>query len=199
MDEKRMDRLEEQVGAVREDLGSFKVDTSRQFEALREDLASFKVETSRQFEAAREDLASFKVETSLRFEAAREDLGSFKVGVSRQFEEVRTEIRLTRVVQEGLHSKIQVVAEAVAGTNERLDQQQAELRKTYQEISEMLRPVYELLGPKNIVISTTVWRCWRSGTRRTGNSCWDSVRDSEHGSPRGWLQPPRFQPIAASS
>lgn len=38
MDEKRRDRLEGQIGVVREDLGSFKTDATRQFEKLREEI-----------------------------------------------------------------------------------------------------------------------------------------------------------------
>jgi uncharacterized protein Yka (UPF0111/DUF47 family) len=51
-------------------------------------------------------------------------------------------------LQEQLRSDLLAVAEGVVGMSERLDFQQGQRDRTFQEFADLLRPAYKLLGPQ---------------------------------------------------
>jgi hypothetical protein len=59
---------------------------------------------------------------------------------ARMGEKVETENRQTRVLLEGMHDNIRLLAEGVMGVTERLEEHQAATARGFQEIKEMLSP-----------------------------------------------------------
>jgi uncharacterized coiled-coil DUF342 family protein len=119
MDQSMMSRLEEHLREI-----------TRQIGWVREEMGSLK-------EELRGELASFKEETTQKIE---ENSG--------QIEELREEVHLSRILQEQLRSDVTAVAEGVVGMSERLDFHRSELQRTFQEVADLLRPAYKLMGPQ---------------------------------------------------
>ena len=61
-------------------------------------------------------------------------------------EKVETEGRQTRILVEGMHDHIRLLAEGVMGVTERLEEHQAATARGFQEIKEMLSPYYRDLN-----------------------------------------------------
>lgn len=61
-------------------------------------------------------------------------------------ERLETEGRQTRVLLEGMHDNIRLLAEGVMGVTERLEEHQAATALGFQEIKEMLSPYYRDLN-----------------------------------------------------
>jgi uncharacterized protein Yka (UPF0111/DUF47 family) len=119
MDQSMMSRLEEHLREI-----------TRQIGWVREEMGSLK-------EELRGEMASFKEETTQKIE---ENSG--------QIEELREEVHLSRILQEQLRSDVTAVAEGVVGMSERLDFHRSELQRTFQEVADLLRPAYKLMGPQ---------------------------------------------------
>lgn len=119
MDQSMMARLEEHLREI-----------TRQIGWVREEMGSLK-------EGLRGEMGSFKEETTQKIE---ENSG--------QIEELREEVHLSRILQEQLRSDVTAVAEGVVGMSERLDFHRSELQRTFQEVADLLRPAYKLMGPQ---------------------------------------------------
>jgi hypothetical protein len=61
-------------------------------------------------------------------------------------ERLETEGRQTRVLLEGMHDNIRLLAEGVMGVTERLEEHQAATALGFQEVKEMLSPYYRDLN-----------------------------------------------------
>jgi hypothetical protein len=65
---------------------------------------------------------------------------------ARAAERLETEGRQTRVLLEGMHDNIRLLAEGVMGVTERLEEHQAATALGFQEVKEMLSPYYRDLN-----------------------------------------------------
>ena len=65
-----------------------------------------------------------------------------------RFERVETEARHTRVLVEGMHDKIGLLAEAVVGTGERIDALREETTGRLDEIEGSVRLIHQALVPR---------------------------------------------------
>lgn len=123
MDQSMMSRLEEHLREI-----------TRQIGWVREEMGSLK-------EELRGEMGSLK-------EELRGEMASFKEETTGQIEELREEVHLSRILQEQLRSDVTAVAEGVVGMSERLDFHRSELQRTFQEVADLLRPAYKLMGPQ---------------------------------------------------
>ena len=65
-----------------------------------------------------------------------------------RFKQIETEVRHTRVLVEGLDSNIRLLAEAVIGTNERIDFLRADTTAGFEEIKGRVGMIQETLVPR---------------------------------------------------
>jgi hypothetical protein len=65
-----------------------------------------------------------------------------------RFERVETDARQTRVLVEGIHDKIGLLAEAVVGTGERIDALREETNGRLDEIDGSVRLIHQVLVPR---------------------------------------------------
>lgn len=65
-----------------------------------------------------------------------------------RFKQVETEVRHTRVLVEGLNGNIRLLAEAVVGTNERMDFFRSDVTARFEEIKGRVGMIQETLVPR---------------------------------------------------
>jgi hypothetical protein len=68
--------------------------------------------------------------------------------MSERFKQVETEARHTRILVEGLHSNMRLLAEGVVGTNERIDSLRAETTGKLDEIKGNVVAIQQILVPR---------------------------------------------------
>lgn len=78
-----------------------------------------------------------------------------------RFERVETEGRHTRVLLEGMHDNIRLLAEGVMGVTERLEAFQRETADHFTEVKATLSPVYQNLNGR-VTVSTAKSSTWRA-------------------------------------
>jgi archaellum component FlaC len=69
-------------------------------------------------------------------------------GMDERSKQIETEVRHTRVLVEGLNSNIRLLAEAVIGTNERIDFFRADTTAGFEEIKGRVGMIQETLVPR---------------------------------------------------
>ncbi len=79
-------------------------------------------------EEAAQQLASFREETERRFEET-----------NRRIEKVEDGVRHTQILVEGLRADVQLVAEGVAGLDEKLAAHRLEFKEEFEEVKALLR------------------------------------------------------------
>ena len=65
-----------------------------------------------------------------------------------RFKQVETEVRHTRVLVEGVHDNVRLLAEAVIGTGERIDTLREETTGRLEEIKGSVVAIHEILVPR---------------------------------------------------
>ncbi len=65
-----------------------------------------------------------------------------------RFEQVKTEIRHTRVLVEGVHDNVRLLAEGVIGTGERIDALREEATGRLEEIRGSVEMIHRILVPR---------------------------------------------------
>lgn len=97
-----------------------------------------------------QELRTFLEEMEARIEAraeAREARMNERFErIDGRFNRVEADGRQTRVLLEGMHDNIRLLAEGVMGVTQRLEEHQAETARGFQEVKEMLSPYYRDLG-----------------------------------------------------
>jgi hypothetical protein len=68
--------------------------------------------------------------------------------MNERFERVETEARHTRVVMEGLHDNIRLLAEGIVGTGERIDALREETTSRLEEIKGSVDMIHRVLVPR---------------------------------------------------
>lgn len=68
--------------------------------------------------------------------------------VDERFKQVETEVRHTRVLVEGVHDNVRLLAEAVIGTGERIDTLREETTGRLDEIKGSVVAIHEILVPR---------------------------------------------------
>ena len=90
-----------------------------------------------------QDMRAFLEGMEARIEArADERIARLEARMDERFERVETEGRQTRVLLEGMHDNIRLLAKGVMGVTERLEEHQAATARGFQEIKETLSPYY---------------------------------------------------------
>lgn len=93
-----------------------------------------------------QELRAYLEEREARMEARLDErFGRLEARMDERFEKVETEGRQTRVLVEGLHDNVRLLAEGVLGVTERLETFQEETARGFQEIKSMLSPYYRNL------------------------------------------------------
>jgi uncharacterized coiled-coil DUF342 family protein len=94
------------------------------------------------FREASQQVESLREETTQQITGLREEFVGFREETNRNFSRVDAEIRQVHVVAEGLRHEIQIVAEGVTGTNERLDAFRAEVAQEFKDVRGLLNSSY---------------------------------------------------------
>ena len=91
-----------------------------------------------------------ELKTYLEEREARMDerFSRLEARLDERFERVETEARQTRVLVEGMHDKIGLLAEAVVGTGERIDSLREETTERLDEIEGSVKLIHEILVPR---------------------------------------------------
>ena len=89
------------------------------------------------------------------------------VKMDERFKQVETEARHTRILVEGLHGNIRLMAEAVVGTNERIDTLREETAGRLDEIKGTVVTIREVLVPRLQILENRVQNLENRAERQT--------------------------------
>ena len=92
-----------------------------------------------------QELRAYLEEREARMEARLDERFS---RMDERFEKLETEGRHTRILMEGLHSNVRLLAEGVIGTGERIDSLRAETKGTLEEIKGSVTVIHQVLVPR---------------------------------------------------
>lgn len=87
-------------------------------------------------------------ENAQQIQGLREEFETFREATTRNFERMDEGIRHNGVSIEGARDEIRTVAEGVVGQNERLDAFQKEVKQEFNDIRQLIRPVYSVLDQR---------------------------------------------------
>ena len=91
-----------------------------------------------------------------RFSQVDERFNQMQAQMDQRFTGLEAEVRHTQVLVEGLDSNIRLIAEAVVGTNERIDRMQAETSSKLNEIKSTVHDIQRSLVPRVEVLESRV-------------------------------------------
>lgn len=120
-----------------------------------------------------QELKAYLDEREIRMEARMDERFA---GMDERFKQVETEVRHTRVLVEGMHDNIRLLAEAVIGTGERIDTFREQTTGKLDEIKGTVGVIRETLVPRVQAVENRV-KILEGEAERKNRDVLDVVRE----------------------